>query len=367
MNEPATPSNARAEATEHRVSVLVGDRLCVSCGFNLHGQHVVREPRYGMLMVRCSECGTIASLQEFPILGKWTTRWAGMLAVIWLVAMLGLTLGTAGAIYGFTRGVTATTMRPVSQEITRRHTEWARQSQEAEAAKAREAAAAATLASLEAQTTAQQTILALTQVQAAGQTLSVEQLDALRSAALVLQQVTQAPPAAGPIPAYQNWYGDMWIDQKWWDSQDKKAIIAGTRRVVNADSVRLGAIASLVTLALGVIWGVVLVHARAPRRVLACLLVLAFVAMFWAVSGQSRTTTWMGGSPVIYVENLAQELAGTTPILVTALLAGVMLLVGMTVGRPLARLLIRLLLPPRMRGPLAILWTTDGLPPPSIR
>ena len=58
------------------VSVLTGDRACISCGFNLVGQQVTREPVYGMLLVRCPECNTAASLQEYPLLGKWASRWA---------------------------------------------------------------------------------------------------------------------------------------------------------------------------------------------------------------------------------------------------------------------------------------------------
>ena len=37
---------------------------------------------------------------------------------------------------------------------------------------------------------------------------------------------------------------------------------------------------------------------------------------------------------------------------------------GLLLGRQTARGLIRALLPPRLRGSLAILWTADGKPPP---
>ena len=48
MTEPLTttvPKRAESPApTEQRVSTLVGDRLCIGCGYNLAGQAVLREP-----------------------------------------------------------------------------------------------------------------------------------------------------------------------------------------------------------------------------------------------------------------------------------------------------------------------------------
>lgn len=358
----ATPAG-----TEQRVSVLVGDRLCVSCGFNLHGQHVVREPKYSMLMVRCPECGTVASLQEFPLLGKWMARWAALLAVIWLLLLLGLTLGTAGATYGLSRGVVSTTVGPVVREITRRHGEWYRSTQEAEAQRAREAAETAALASLEARTTAQQTILTMTQLQSAGTTLTPEQVEAMRSAALALQQISTPQQASSQAQNFQNWYGDMWIEKSWWESQDKRELAASAGTSLNAESVRMLLISSLVLLMLGIVWGVVLIHGRNARRAAACLVVLGFAWAFWAIGRQSNSTTWSGGSTFLYVNEIAEGFAGTVPYALASTWCAAMLFVGMCIGRRFARLLIRLLLPPRMRGPLAILWTTDGLPPPSIR
>jgi hypothetical protein len=361
------PATQDPTHTEQRVSVLVGDRLCVSCGFNLHGQHVVRESKYNMLMVRCPECGAVASLQEFPLLGKWTTRWAAALAVIWLLLLLGLTLGTAGATFGLSSAVVRTSVTPVAREISRRHSEWYRGTQEAEAQAARESAEAAALASLEARTSAQQTILTMTQLQAAGTTLTAEQIEAMRSAAITLQQVTQPQPLAVQTQTFPDWYGDMWIEESWWKSQDKRELAASAGTSFNADSVRMLLVSTLVLLAFGVIFGVVLIHARSRRRALACLIVLAFTWVFWTAGGQSNSTTWSGGTTFLYVNDLAPEFAGTGPFALASAWCMAVLFAGMRIGRPLVRLLIRLLLPPRIRGPLAILWTTDGLPPPSIR
>ena len=42
-------------------------------------------------------------------------------------------------------------------------------------------------------------------------------------------------------------------------------------------------------------------------------------------------------------------------------------LIGVYAGRPLARLLVRVLLPARARAALAFLWLADGRPPPAVR
>jgi hypothetical protein len=39
--------------------------------------------------------------------------------------------------------------------------------------------------------------------------------------------------------------------------------------------------------------------------------------------------------------------------------------VGVLIGRRLMRTLVQIVWPPRLRGPLAYLWTVDGLSPPS--
>ncbi|HED53526.1 MAG TPA: hypothetical protein ENJ00_04925, partial [Phycisphaerales bacterium] len=63
MSEDWTPTQERAGD-----SVVLGDRLCVACAYNLRGQPVYRESEYGLYLVRCPECGTPAAIQEYPML-----------------------------------------------------------------------------------------------------------------------------------------------------------------------------------------------------------------------------------------------------------------------------------------------------------
>lgn len=70
------------------------DRPCTECGFTLFGQPITREPHYGLLIARCPECGTVASLQEYPLASRWVGRLVALGAAAWVLMMLGLfTLG----------------------------------------------------------------------------------------------------------------------------------------------------------------------------------------------------------------------------------------------------------------------------------
>jgi hypothetical protein len=102
QDAPSSPTST-ARTPEVRISTVVGDRLCIKCGFNLSGQPVVRESVYGMAIVRCPECSTIASLQEYPLLGRWARRIAAALAALWLLLLIGGTFATAGIMFGMSQ------------------------------------------------------------------------------------------------------------------------------------------------------------------------------------------------------------------------------------------------------------------------
>lgn len=91
-------------SSETHASTLIGDRLCLKCGYNLIGQPIFREEHYDLLIVRCPECATVASLQEYPLLGRWANRWAALLAGLWLLVMVALWVASAAALFGFAVG-----------------------------------------------------------------------------------------------------------------------------------------------------------------------------------------------------------------------------------------------------------------------
>ena len=93
---PDTPSTP--------LDTISGDRACASCGFNLFGQPITRESHYGLIIARCPECGSVAALQEYPALGKWTRRWTGALAGLWLVLLVAIFAGMTMTSFGLTVG-----------------------------------------------------------------------------------------------------------------------------------------------------------------------------------------------------------------------------------------------------------------------
>lgn len=88
-----TPPPGSAHTGRH----VNADRPCAGCGFNLHGQPIVREPHYQMLATRCPECGRMVALQEYPALGRWAGRWAAVLAAAWAAGLVLAMLVMVGA------------------------------------------------------------------------------------------------------------------------------------------------------------------------------------------------------------------------------------------------------------------------------
>lgn len=109
------------KGVEERIDVLSGDRCCVKCGFNLHGQLIVREPHYGLLIVRCPECGQPAAMQEYPTLTRWVGRVRFALVAVWLMLLLAGIAATGGILYGFTQATMQAVVAPYSQQAA---TDW---------------------------------------------------------------------------------------------------------------------------------------------------------------------------------------------------------------------------------------------------
>lgn len=363
---PAMPASPRV--ADERVSILVGDRLCVSCGFNLAGQSVAREPHYRMLIVRCPECATVASLQEFPILGKWAARWGGVLAAAMILVTLAFALGTAGTIFGMSYGVTHVASKSLTDLMAKEHGVWAKSARDiqssAQLVKATEAlvvaradAQAATLASLAEPASAELKEIAV------AATLAVTQAE---------QRITSIQSTIDQQVQWQAYYDSNWVSSDWLAQQDTDALVARARSEGPkhmAGAIKLWLLQAIIVFALGVLWGVVLLHARARRMAIVCLVILALVAAMAAIqrTGGGMTTTFMGTVQMEVTSEVAARLMGIVPLAMSAGLAAIPLFLGMISGRPLARLYVRLVLPPRLRGPLTTLWLTDGLSPPSVR
>ena len=99
-------SAQRSDTPARKRRILTGDRFCTKCGYNLIGQQIVREEYYSMLIVRCPECATVASVQEYPLLGGWAIRWGALLAALWFITLVAWWPGSSGIVFGMSLVVT---------------------------------------------------------------------------------------------------------------------------------------------------------------------------------------------------------------------------------------------------------------------
>ena len=297
-------SQATTSGREERVSTLVGDRLCTKCGYNLTGQAVVREPYYGMLIVRCSECATVASVQEYPLLGRWAGRWAMLGAAMWFAASAVFLLATGSAIIGSAMSVVDTASRPLALTIAEHHLAW-------------------------------------------------------------LQ--AQDPDSIGPQLQWQLTAGPQMyttLDPDWWATQDPAALLVEAGGWTSgADWSALGRWGwlSVYILAAGCFWAVLLAHLRRKWLMLFSVLPVGIASLF-AIAIYVGDTTVAGGW--VTAMTVAEQQLGPIFCGLSIAFALIPLNLGLFFGRPFTRLLIRALLPPRLRSSLALLWTTDGLDPP---
>ncbi len=283
---------------ETRLSVLAGDRLCTGCGYNLVGQPVLREPHYAMLIVRCPECGAVASVQEYPLLGRWPARWAALLAAAWFAVLVVLVVATAGILAAGAHAVAQRASVPFAEHIAQLHADYQKQQ-----------------------------------------------------------------PAGGQFfgsGAYS------FVDGNWASQQDFEAILGaarGWRSVLNLRALRGWGLIAVPAFVSGCFWAVIFLHARRGRLLLLGAVPVLLAGIFSLLTATLANRGMFGWVSAI---SLAQRQVGT-PILAASLAFTYLPLVaGLLAGRPIVRGLIRALLPPRMRGALALLWITDGLEPPRV-
>ncbi len=317
-----TPADPPAPEPPQRLGVVLGDRLCVECGFNLHGQTITREEHYGMLAVRCPECSTLASLQEYPVLGKWGARFGAVLALAWLGVALGAAFFTGLTLYLSAEGAAGMTTRPAARMIG--------------------AAYKAYVEDMPEQT-----------------------LEDLASTGVY-----------SPAWAFEDWnLADIWAETDWVAAQDIDALTRGYRD--GAYWLRLLVLTTIPIVLTGGVWGVVwsvlILHRRRTRAfiligIIAGLCVPLVVLSHWGSTveadgfGPWTSYTWGGG---VMVHSIAARELGLLPALIALGMGTLGMAAGLLLGRKIVRSLIRLLLPPNLRGSLAVLWHVDGLPSPT--
>ena len=176
------------------------------------------------------------------------------------------------------------------------------------------------------------------------------------------QQQQAGPPAqANPNMFYGSWYT---ITEDWWETE-RPRYRQETRRVqpFNRLTITLYIVLAIISFTYGTFWSTVTLGARRWGAFVLPLFPVGMAAAFaWSISlPEPNMPGCLSGREAAGELFRVPIFAGALASIVLALIPGVLL------GRKLARLMVRLTLPPRMRSALAILWIRDGLPAPTAR
>jgi hypothetical protein len=319
---------------------MTGDRFCTHCGYNLVGQEIVREEHYALLIVRCPECATVTGLQDYPRLGTWGARWGTLLAALWMILLLCLWPASSAVVLAFGVGMADMGSRNYGWHLN--------DLQNADEAQTN-AAAGQPPAAPPAPTAppATQTPLALA---LQGQ---------LVPGTVITQQGTTIIVRGTGRGGSSTRFGT------WWAQQDQQAILAdagGWWGVLDAVDVVVLVPAAVAVYFIGCLWSVLLLQVP-RRRLVYCGLAIVGLACVIAIIPLME---WDARS-VASARRAAMHAVGLPTVAATFGVLSVPLLLGLWLGRPSSRLAVRALLPPRLRGPIALLWTAEGIPPPAAR
>lgn len=304
------------------VGEISGDRACATCGFNLFGQQIIREPHYGLLIVRCPECSTAAALQEYPSLGRWAGRLAFLAAALFVLAIVGGFIGTSALFSAIATEFDQDGVRKVADKIATMHLEY----QNNKAAAAAAAPAAATTAG--------------------GPSGAVPR------------------PRVVITPAQLNGWAYDQIEIAWWDTIDKAEVMKHApvlwRTMDRTAAVEIAGLA-LLGASFGTFWSVLLCAVRRRRLWIFAFLVAGAASVFMILM-QSQTYRSLPSTAMAM--ELAQRMMSNwgawmvLGVILTALLGGLL------AGRSIARTVVRWLVMPRHVGLFGFLWAADGLAMP---
>lgn len=107
---------------------LDADRLCGRCFHQLDGQVTRRDPRLGLTIIRCPECGLVAPVTEHPVSSRWARRFAAMgaalLMLVAVVAFLGNVAALAGVLHVVAHESAANFATPLRAALQAETADW---------------------------------------------------------------------------------------------------------------------------------------------------------------------------------------------------------------------------------------------------
>lgn len=290
------------------VAVVETDLFCEACGFNLYTQRVTRDERLGLLVVQCPECGAHQSAHLRVTAGqKWLQRLGLLGLLMWLATVLGLLVGTFFFFVGVHTAAKESFTRSAFETLDGRplRAEWS---------------------------------------PTAGMPRFQYRLDADPTVLVDAKEVREVRRLA------------LWVDRLL-----GRPVSATVTTPFGSSEVPLTGVAIMTIVftgmgyVLGAVFAAVVWFWPGPRRWLLLAVPALATAAVMTFGGGSYLSSYYG------VEN-APDLSLLKQInLGVGLLTVVIFAFALATGRKLARLLVRLFLPPGVRPALAFLWHCDGL------
>ncbi|MDF1809029.1 MAG: hypothetical protein P1U42_04970 [Phycisphaerales bacterium] len=353
---------------EHHEQIRA-DRACIGCGFNLFGQPVVKEEHYNLAITRCPECGEVAAIQSYPTMSHWVNRFRVILGAGWVVSLLVAFAINSLIIMGLSFGSIDIASEKLSEEIGFAHSRWV----EAQSLAAIEeqkrvkdsmnpVESDPVVINPEPDTTVEDPEVATidpvlqnvvsgsvsTTINGITTTVTTES-DGSTTTSTSINGVQTGSLMGGSY----RWttISNNWIENELGPMIEEKG---GLWANVNREFLIMLIPISIVSTIAGIFWSVALLGSR--RRVAIILpIVVSCIALVLVVS------TSMDNSMMSYASEVARDhlVYVIGPLMVTS--AAIFGLLGVFIGRSVARFVVLVSLPPRSRVSLSILWTRDGL------
>tara|TARA_R110002073_G_scaffold118918_1_gene258852 strand:+ start:804074 stop:805186 length:1113 start_codon:yes stop_codon:yes gene_type:complete len=344
-----------------RVDQIRADRACIGCGFNLFGQRVTKEPHYGLAITRCPECGEVAAIQTYPTMSHWVNRVRVILTAVWVVVLVGVFFANTMAMVGMCAGAIEIGSDELGDEIGVAHQVWVdTQTQRAlDLQKQNESVVENPVEDLVTDdgtglTTPDRAVV-LNDTNSTTSVTSVS--DGITTTVVTRADGTTSTTINGAAAVmYSGSFSYTSITPAWIEHEYEYYIesLDGVWGHIDRQFMILFLPTSVIAFASGIFWSVVLLGAR-RRNVVWIPLVISIVVLGFVISMNSMYT------PNQWASEVANTLVAPR---IAPLILGVQLvfaIVGIFLGRKIARFVVLLTLPPRSRVSLSILWTRDGL------
>lgn len=308
------------------------DRACVGCGFNLYAQPVTKEEHYGLAICRCPECGTVAALQSYPAMTHWVNRFRMLIAAAWVAMLLAVFVVNIMTYMGMATGASNLASERMGDIIGAAHNEWTVEQAQNKA-----------LSSTTTPTTPAPAVPGVP----AGTTIVTNNGITTINGVMV---GTTTPAVA--TPGQYRW---TWLTAGWAKEHLDQVVKDSGGLVAHLDRKSLLMLipGTIVAALFGIFWSVALLGGSRRRGTIVPLIVcLVALLVHLGVSRPNYNFTSVG--------SIAQDLYA--PVVGPVYMAYLFLMsvVGIWIGRKIARLVIVLAVPARGRVPFSLLWTCEG-------